>query len=362
VGGAAAFAASPFVSRSSAAGIGALVLFGSFVVSSFRESIPAFEPLSYLSFFRWTAGHRPLAGVSDWPSMALLAIVTLAMVLIGIEAFARRDVGRPISLAIGRLPRPAFTRRDPFGRMLGDRAIAAFAWGIGIGLYGLAIAASSPAFAEQLNHIPQIREVIARIYPGIDFGTAGGVLQLIFFSFATLLFGLAGATFVGGWTSEETDRRLDVVLSTPVSRVGWALRAGLGTYAAILVFVVIVAAFIGLGAGLAGSPVGTPIAGTFIGGLYALAIAGIGLAVGGAWRPGSAAMIAGAVVIGFYVFDLLGTILGLPAWVTDLSLTKHLGQPMAGIFDPGGLVACAVLAVGGLALAAWGLRRRDLRG
>ena len=71
VGGAAAFAASPIVSRSAAAGIGAAVLFGSFVVSSFRASIPAFEPLSLLSPFRWTAGHRPLAGVAigrRWPS------------------------------------------------------------------------------------------------------------------------------------------------------------------------------------------------------------------------------------------------------------------------------------------------------
>jgi ABC-2 type transport system permease protein len=362
IGGAAAFAASPFVSRAAGAGIGALVLFGSFIVSAFRESIPVFEPLSQVSFFRSTAGHRPLAGVTDWPSMLILGAVVLGLILVGIEAFARRDVGRPISLAIGRLPRPAFTRREPLGRMLGDRAIAAVAWGVGIGLYGLTIAASSPSFAEQLNAIPQIREVIARVYPGIDFSTAGGVLQLIFFSFATLLFGFAGASFVGGWTSEETERRLDVVLSTPISRVGWALRAGLGTYAAILVFVTIVATLVAIGAGLAGSPLASPIAGTYVGGIYALAIAGIGLAVGGAWRPGPAAMVAGAFVIGFYVFDLLGAILGLPTWLTDLSLTKHLGQPMAGIFDPGGIIACVVLAVGGLAIAALGLRRRDLRG
>ena len=361
VGGAAAFAASPIVSRSAAAGIGAAVLFGSFVVSSFRASIPAFEPLSLLSPFRWTAGHRPLAGVADWPSMALLAGLVVALLVVGIVAFARRDVGRPVSLAIGRLPRPAFTRREPFGRMLGDRAIAVVAWGLGLGLYGLAVAASSGAFADQLKAIPRIEEMIARIYPGIDFGTAGGVLQLMFFSFATLLFGLAGATFVGGWASEETDRRLDMVLSTPVSRVGWALRAGLGTYAAILLMTLVVALCVALGATLTGSPAATPFAGTFVAGLYALAIAGIGLGVAGAWQPGPAALITGLVVIGFYLIDLLGAILGLPSWVTDLALTKHLGQPMAGIFDAGGIVACAVIAIGGLAVAATGLQRRDLR-
>ena len=46
--------------------------------------------------------------------------------------------------------------------------------------------------------------------------------------------------------------------------------------------------------------------------------------------------------------------------VLDLSLYRHLGQPMAGVFDPVGIAAATVLAVGGLLVGAWGLRRRDL--
>jgi hypothetical protein len=52
--------------------------------------------------------------------------------------------------------------------------------------------------------------------------------------------------------------------------------------------------------------------------------------------------------------------LQLPSQVLDLSLTRHLGQPMAGNFDPIGLVACAVLALGGIAVAAVGYGRRDI--
>ena len=49
------------------------------------------------------------------------------------------------------------------------------------------------------------------------------------------------------------------------------------------------------------------------------------------------------------------------AWrVLDLSLYKHLGQPMAGIYDPVGLVAASVMLVGGLALCTIGLMRRDI--
>ena len=52
--------------------------------------------------------------------------------------------------------------------------------------------------------------------------------------------------------------------------------------------------------------------------------------------------------------------LKLPDWVNQLALTAHLGQPMVGTWDWAGMVACVVLALGGLALAGWGMSRRDV--
>ena len=46
--------------------------------------------------------------------------------------------------------------------------------------------------------------------------------------------------------------------------------------------------------------------------------------------------------------------------ILKLSLYAHLGQPMAGVFDPVGLVAASILVVGGLAVGTWGLTRRDI--
>jgi hypothetical protein len=37
-----------------------------------------------------------------------------------------------------------------------------------------------------------------------------------------------------------------------------------------------------------------------------------------------------------------------------------MGEPMVGNWDVPGIVACVVLAVGGLVLGAWGMSRRDL--
>jgi hypothetical protein len=45
----------------------------------------------------------------------------------------------------------------------------------------------------------------------------------------------------------------------------------------------------------------------------------------------------------------------------ELALTSHLGQTFVGVWDPAGIVASIVLAVGGIAIGAWAFARRDLR-
>jgi hypothetical protein len=95
--------------------------------------------------------------------------------------------------------------------------------------------------------------------------------------------------------------------------------------------------------------------------LYLMALAGIGLAVGGLLRPSRAAPAVAAVVFTSFLVDLVARPLKLPDAVQQLALTSHLGQPMVGIWDVPGIAAWVLLAVGGLAVGAWGLSRRDLR-
>jgi putative exporter of polyketide antibiotics len=86
----------------------------------------------------------------------------------------------------------------------------------------------------------------------------------------------------------------------------------------------------------------------------------VGVAVGGLWRTSLAAEITAIVVVVTYLIDLLAPALNLPDWFHQLALTAHIGQPMIGSWDPVGVVACLVIAVGGIALGAWGMTRRDV--
>jgi ABC-2 type transport system permease protein len=357
--GAAAFLVAPLLGRGGALGVGAVTLFASFVVSSYGDIVPAFDALRGVSYFSLTEGHRPLAGAWDWPSVLALAAVVGGLLVAGIELFARRDLLVPSG---GRIvpPRIRIWVVGPFTRGLGERFPAALAWGAILGLYGIVIATSADEFVSQLSQIPQVVDLIRRFYPNSDILSTGGFLQLAFFQQGIIVIGLAAASFVSGWASDEGERRLEVVLGAPIGRAGWSLRSGAAVLAAVIVSSLLLAASVAYGASIQGTDPIAPALGVSVLGLYGLALAGVGLAVGGLIRPSLAAPVTLILGIGSYLFDVIGTILDLPSTILDLSLTRHLGQPMIRDFDEPGMLACAFLAIGGLLVCAMGMRRRDI--
>ncbi|HEY2916855.1 MAG TPA: hypothetical protein VGI98_06535, partial [Candidatus Limnocylindrales bacterium] len=203
--------------------------------------------------------------------------------------------------------------------------------------------------------------IFKSFFPSIDlFNGAGAFLQVAFITFGYILAGFAASTLVSGWASEETSGRLEVILSAPLTRAQWLVRTGLGLFLAITLFTGLLMVGIALGSLTAGGDVTTPIVGTVVLGLYALALAGIGVAFGGLVSTAWAGEVVAAIVIVTFVIDLLVPALKLPDWVHQVALTSHLGQPMVGVWDPVGIAACLVLAFGGLAIGAIGVARRDV--
>jgi hypothetical protein len=151
-----------------------------------------------------------------------------------------------------------------------------------------------------------------------------------------------------------------MLLTTPMSRARWAVAGGLGLMAAIAVMTTVIAVGIGIGSAVAGGDVATPIVGTIVLGLYAAALAGIGMAVGGLLRASIAGEVIAGIVIATFLLDILAPALKWPAWVHDLALSSHLGQPMIGVWDWPGMIVCVVIAVCGVALAGFGIARRDV--
>jgi len=359
--GGVAFALSPFLGRGAAAGIAGVVLFAGYVLSGYSTVVPAFALPADLSWFHWTANHLPLAGQTDWLSLVPVAISAAVLLGIGVEAFARRDLGSTSALPLPSLPASVLGLDGPIGRSFGERIGRAIAWGLGIGLFGLVMAAASRSIADDLAKLStDTVQLFKNIFPDYDVTTAGGFLQLVFIQLGFIVVGFAAATFVSAWGSDETSGRLEMLLATPLARGAWAIRSGIGVFLALILMTAVIAVLVGIGAATTASDAVTPMIGTITLGLYAAALAGVGFAVGGLIRSSIAAEIVALVVTATFLVDLLAPALKLPDWVHQLALTAHMGRPMVGVWDAGGIVACLVIAIGGLLIGGWGVSRRDI--
>lgn len=360
--GSVAFALAPFVGRGSAAGLAGAVMLGGFLLNGYRTAIPELDPVANLTWFGWTADHIPLAGTYDWASLVLVAAFSLLLLAIGVEAFVRRDLGAGTAIPGPRLPPSMLGLGGPTARATSERFPTGLSWGLGLGLFGLLIASSGASFIAQIGESPVFEEALGTLFPGIDMGTVGGFLQLVFVEFGLVLAGLAAAGLVAGWASDERSGRMEMLLPTPVARSRWPVAGGIGVFVSVAILVAVTAAGIGIGTMVAGGEVWTPVIGTLAIALYAAAMAGVGMAIGGLIGPSVAAPAVVAITLITWLVDLVGGDLGIPDAIHQLALSTHMGQPMVGSWDPVGIVACVALAIGGLAVGTVGFARRDLRG
>ena len=350
-----AFALAPALGRGGSAAIAGIAMIALWVMSGLEVG----GPLVNLSPFRWTADHIPLVEIYNWAGLALVGIVGVVFLAIGVVAFDRRDLGVTSGVSLPSLPASVLGVRGPISRAFGDELPRALAWGLGMAVWGALLGSLVGSFSDLIAKTPEMGNVFGQIFPNFDFTTAGGWLQLyaeIFYIAA----GFAAATFVSKWASDETEGRLESVLTTPLTRVRWVTAGGIAAIVSAILIAVLFAIGTALGAASGGSTAGDALLGSLSLGLYAAAVVGIGVAIGGLWRTSLAAEIAALFVVATFLIDLLAPPLGLPDWVHQLALTAHVGQPMIGNWDPVGVVLCIVIAVGGVAIGALGMRRRDV--
>ena len=349
-----AFALAPILGRAGAAGTAGIALAVLWAANGLDVG-----PLAVLSPFHWTANHVALVGDYDWPGLALVGVVAAAFLAIGVEVFTRRDLGVTAGLGLPQLPGAVLGVRGPISRAFGDQLPRALAWGAGLLVMGALLASLVGPMSAQIAGDANLQRVFKTALPTFDLTSAGGFLQL-FVQLFYIAAGFAAATIVSRWASDETDGRLEEVMATPLRRDRWVIAGAIAALLAVAVISALVALGVGLGAVSGGVTAGAAMLGSVSLGLYAAALIGVGIAVGGVWRTSLAAEVVALLVIATYLVDLLAPPFNLPDWVHQLALTAHLGQPMVGQWDPVGIVACVALAVGGTLLGAWGMSRRDI--
>jgi ABC-2 type transport system permease protein len=308
-------------------------------------------PLGWAEEVRAFADPRPL--------VALLPIAAGIVLLWAAGALSlRRDVGSGMLRTSDTSTPRLWGLSSTTGMALRSEVGVVAAWTVGIGGFGLVVGFLSTSFsAKTLSK--SLQETIAKL-GGASLVTPEGALSF-YFIFFVLVISLFGCSQVGAARHEEAGQQLETILALPAGRARWlGGRLGLGALGCT-VLAIVAGVFSWVGA--AAQSAGVSLGGLLEAGLNCLPAALLFLGVGAlayAIFPRAGAAIAYGVVTIAYLWNLLGSLLGAPQWLVELTPFEHVGLVPAEPFRGG--AALAMLAIGAAAgvfsLAAF--RRRDL--
>ncbi|KXX56149.1 ABC transporter permease [Rhodococcus sp. LB1] len=315
---------------------------------------------TWVSPIGWAEQVRPYDD-NAWWVLALTTVFALAVGSVGFALTEHRDIGSGL---VPTRPGPARASRSlptAVGSAWRMQRTILFWWALGIVVLAVVYGAIADQIDDFLGEGEQVADMMEQL--------GGGTTNMVDAYFAAI-FGMM-AIAVAGYAvqallrmrGEESAGRLEPVLATAVSRPRWMLaHVGLVT-AGIVVLQALTGAATGLAYGLVTDDVPGKVlnlAGAALVFVPAIGVvAGVAvLAFGGvpAWSAGlSWGALAGCLIFGF-----LGSLLGLPQAVRDLSPFTHVPPVPAAEVTATPLVWLAVIAVVVGAVGVVLFRRRDL--
>jgi len=188
-----------------------------------------------------------------------------------------------------------------------------------------------------------------------------GVLGFTWFNVAQLLFATLAIAYVARWSAEDSDGRLELTLSQPVSRAAVVVERMATLIASALMIAAASGATLYYASHIQGIDLnpGRVVAASLMLVPFALVFASAGSLLA-AWNPRAAVGVLGAFAFASYLDTELGSIYKLPLWVQDLSAFKLFGTPLLTGVDGRNLTLLLLLSLAGLASSILVMQRRDV--
>jgi ABC-2 type transport system permease protein len=349
-----------------ATGMAAAALLALFLLNSLSRTFDSLNTLRWLSPFRYFEVSTPLPPGGNFDVAATLVLFGIAIVAAGLAAWAfqKRDLGSalfalPTSARVSTYePSRALVWRVPIARDLYDRRVGLATWTVGVAVIAALFVVLTKTIVQPLLSIPGLARYFAAILHGPIYQS---FLSSLWFGVAQLLIAGFAITQVGRWSAEDTDGRLELTLSNPVSRT----RVVIERAAVLLVGALIIAALSGLAVGLESKyqsidlDSGRLAEASLMLVPVALAFAALG-ALLAARLPRATVGILGIFAFASYLMLQLGPLFKLPDWVQDLSPFKLYGQPLVEGMDQAGLAILLAIVVAGFCASAIVMQRRDV--
>ncbi len=363
--------------RGPAAGWTAALLLIFIVLDMVHRVIPNTDWISRLSPIYYYNLSKPLIVGYGANLGAMLFLLALALILSGaaIWLFARRDVGDTVTLPrILRLPsRPAAPRALPVGdwslrsvyaRSLGVIAMPTFWWALLVAGWAGWIVVVVKQIEAKLGALfsgsPVLQDLLKNLSGGnSDFnasflGAMFGILPIFLMAFAV--------TQVNRWASDESDGRLDLVLSAPRSRA----RVLLGRFAALSTAAVVIGLAALVATLVASSVVGVSlntanvIAATLTLVPMGLLVAAIGFLAAGWLRTAADTGLVSFLLAAWFFISFVGPELKLPEATLRLSAFYYYGTPLLHGVQLANLAVLVAVGAAALVLGTLRFARKDI--
>src|SRR6184192_3025635 len=327
-----------------AAGWTAGLLLFFIVLDMVHRVIPNSEWISRFSPIYYYNRSKPLVPSYGTNAGAMLLLLVLALVLSGaaIWLFARRDVGgtvplprwlrRPAHTASRALPVGDWSLRSVYARSLGVIAMPTFWWALLVAGWAGWIVVVVKQIEAKLGALfsgsPVLQDLLKNLSGGnSDFnasflGAMFGILPIFLMAFAVMQ--------VNRWASDESDGRLDLVLSAPRSRARVLLGrfAALSTAAAVIGLAALVATLVA--SSVSGVTLNTAnvVAATLTLVPMGLLVASIGFLAAGWLRTAADTGLVSFLLAAWFFISFVGPELKLPEATLRLSAFYYYGTPL----------------------------------
>jgi len=362
--------------RGPAAGATAGLLLVFLVLDMVHRIAPNSEWISRLSpiyYYNLNKALIPSYGVNAG-AMLLLAVLAIGLGGMAVWLFNLRDVGGTVPLprwlrlperqASRVLPLGDWSLRSVYARSLRTIAMPTFWWTLGIagfaGWMVYAVQLLETKMSTLLSGNAAFTQVIKNIGGG-DASLNAGFLSAMFVLLPLFLMAFA-VTQVNGWSADEQDGRLELVLATPHRRLSvllgrFAALASATIAISVITLLVCAGSATASGLQLNGGNLAAAILGIIPLGLL---VAGIGYLASGWLRSAADTGLLSFLLAFWFFVSFIGPELNLPDVTLRLSPFYYYGSPLLNGLQLTSIMG--IIAVGAVALALGAVRfvRKDI--
>lgn len=328
--GVAAITSQLFENTRAANGVAGLVLGITFLIRGIADALGRLRPdglgvissnLSWVSPLGWVTNMRPFAD-ERWWVMGLFTALISGLIAAAYMLLSMRDVGSGLiaSRSGKAVASPGLLKK--FGLICRLNRVSFVSWMLALMAVGATVGAVADEFADLIAGNEDMQKLLASIGAGTE-------VSSIMFSATFIIIGIVvsgyGLQVLTRMKTEESSGRLELILSTPTSRVVW-----LGKYVAFaLIASTLILMLAGLSAGATYATVADKtdsiwrLSTAILVQLPAVSVViSLGVVIFGTIKKFSVALTWALLAACLLIFQL-GTLLELPQWAINLSPFTH---------------------------------------